>query len=286
MLTKVVMAFALFLCLVSAFFVISFMSENNALKAENEKLSSEVTSLRATLSIVMNSSRQITNTLNTKPSQSSTQEPIQINSDALLVESYSPKNFSKNCAQPPLYSLKYIESRVLELVNKERTNSGRGKLLYNPNARNAARMHSADMAMNDYFSHISPDGKSAGDRMLAFGVPFPSVGENIAKNYIYDYFEGTYSSEFCAHLYLTEDQIVDESMRGWLASPSHRDNILNPSWDSLGVGAYLDDNGALYLTQNFVDEITCGYKGAVCCSEQKVVYCYEPYHCSSGQCVE
>lgn len=56
-------------------------------------------------------------------------------------------------------------------------------------------------------------------------------GENVLQNY--------------AHA--SPQQLVDQ----WLASPSHRENLLNPGHTSMGVGAAVAGDGKLYATQVF-----------------------------------
>lgn len=56
-------------------------------------------------------------------------------------------------------------------------------------------------------------------------------GENVLQNY--------------AHA--TPQQLVDQ----WMASPSHRANILNPAYNAVGVGTAVAGDGRLYATQVF-----------------------------------
>ena len=69
------------------------------------------------------------------------------------------------------------------------------------------------MAANNYFSHTSLDGRSAGDRITATGYAWRTYGENIAAGYA----------------------TVDSVMDGWTASPGHCANLMNPAFTEIGL---------------------------------------------------
>lgn len=92
----------------------------------------------------------------------------------------------------------------------------------------AARLHSRDMDVQNYFDHTAKDGSSPGDRVkrqLGTSVP---TGENIAVGY------GT----------------SEKVTIGWLNSDGHRENIFNCTWTHLGVGFSKINRD--YWTQNFI----------------------------------
>lgn len=97
-------------------------------------------------------------------------------------------------------------------------------LRWNDNLARAALSHSKDMNANNHFNHIGTDGTSFTDRMLQQGYAFQTGGENIAFGYG------------------TEEEVVN----GWLDSPGHCRNIMNPSYTEMGVAR--DGN---YWTQVF-----------------------------------
>lgn len=126
-------------------------------------------------------------------------------------------------------------NRVVELTNLERTKAGLPPLRLNPLLTAAALAHSQDMASQDYFDHAEPDGGSPGDRIEATGYQSAGWAENI-------YAGGS-----------TPEEVVE----GWMNSPGHRANILNPEMQEIGVGYYFlaDDTGDVnfkhYWTQVF-----------------------------------
>ncbi len=129
-----------------------------------------------------------------------------------------------------------FEREVLSLVNAQRAQGGQcadlsfdpsGELTMNAELRCAARVHSLDMVENDYFAHEDLDGGEPWDRAEDAGYSnWTAVGENIAFGYT----------------------TPEEVMEGWMNSPGHCENILDPEYHELGVG-YV--GGAEMWTQVF-----------------------------------
>lgn len=95
----------------------------------------------------------------------------------------------------------------------------------------ASRAHSRDMANQNYFSHDARDGSTAADRAQRQGYRWQRVGENIAAG------QGS----------------PDKAVAGWLASPGHCANIMNPDFTEMGA-AYAsnpDSDMGVYWTQVF-----------------------------------
>lgn len=124
------------------------------------------------------------------------------------------------------------EGRVVQLVNVEREKNGLPALALVNSISNVARAKSQDMADNNYFAHQSPTYGSAGDMLLRFGVTWSVWGENIASGQS------------------TPEQVVSE----WMASPSHRQNILSPNFVFIGVGYTTNSTGKAYWTQMFTSD--------------------------------
>jgi uncharacterized protein YkwD len=119
------------------------------------------------------------------------------------------------------------EDAVIQLTNKARAAADCAPLRFDVRLRTAARLHSADMGLHDYFSHTSRDGDTFADRIVAAGYPHPGA-ENIARGY----------------------QTAAEVMDGWMNSPGHRANILNCGLRTIGVGIYDGPDGP-WWTQDF-----------------------------------
>jgi len=122
-----------------------------------------------------------------------------------------------------------MEDEVSRLINIERGKECDNPLRTDERLRTAARNHSADMAKNDYFSHVSLDGRTFVDRIARAGYPRGSAAaENIAAGY------GS----------------AKAVVQGWMDSPGHRRNIMSCGSKAVGVGlAYR--GGKPYWTQDF-----------------------------------
>ncbi|NTV71560.1 MAG: PEP-CTERM sorting domain-containing protein [Azonexaceae bacterium] len=131
----------------------------------------------------------------------------------------------------PVVVIDEFESRVLELVNVERSFAGLSALSFDVRLQAAAEAHSLDMATHsNCFTHDSCDGTAWVTRMRGY-YPTGGIGENIAAGY------------------LTPEEVVT----GWMNSPGHKANILNSSFKGIGVG-YVYEAGskyATYWTQDF-----------------------------------
>ena len=105
-----------------------------------------------------------------------------------------------------------------------------GPLAPNVVLQKAARAHSKDMATRNYFSHQSPEGGTPEQRAKAAGYNSSFIGENIAAG----------------------DRTAPAVVNGWMNSPGHCVNIMDPHYKSLGVG-YAEGAGSYhtYWTQDF-----------------------------------
>jgi len=135
---------------------------------------------------------------------------------------------------PPSASLSAFESDILAGINAQRTAAGMAPLQLDSNLAMVARERSNDMAQNGYFAHVSPTGDTAFSLMDRYGIPYAWAGENLARNNYPD------------------DESVAVALRDWMASQGHRDNILGPHYQTVGVGAAVDGAGMKYFTIVFV----------------------------------
>lgn len=119
------------------------------------------------------------------------------------------------------------EKAVLRITNRRRARAGCRPLRYDRRLFLAAKRHSVDMAVHNYFSHNSRDGSSPWDRIRRAGYRQPGA-ENIAKGY----------------------PTPAAVMAGWMNSPGHRANILNCGLKAIGIGRANGRGGPLW-TQDF-----------------------------------
>lgn len=139
------------------------------------------------------------------------------------------KVLDENQRQIPVLTSNNFESEVLRLVNIERKNAGLSPLIASKELDKVAKLKSEDMAIYNYFDHDSPNYGSPFEMMKMFGIKYTAAGENLAKGY------------------KTPESVVS----GWMESPGHRKNILNPNFNKLGVGIYYGDT--TYWTQLFTN---------------------------------
>ncbi len=116
-----------------------------------------------------------------------------------------------------------LATRALQLVNDVRARGTHcGDELFGPappvslsgTLGNVALGHASDMAEKNYFEHVDPAGQSPADRVRAVGYSEKLVGENIAYG----------------------PKSVDEVVQGWLDSPGHCENIMDPRFVEMGIG--------------------------------------------------
>lgn len=105
------------------------------------------------------------------------------------------------------------QKMLVELTNSERAKMGLSTLSENEALSKAAELKAQNMFQENYWAHFAPSGKSPWDFILGTGYKFTFAGENLAKNF--------YSS--------------DEVVKAWMASPTHRDNLLNPKYKDMGI---------------------------------------------------
>lgn len=132
-----------------------------------------------------------------------------------------------------------LEEAIFQSTNAERRRHGLSTLRPEAQLANVARRHSQDMARRGYFSHVNPDGLGHGDRVAREHRRLVgNLRENLWSG------EG-YRTESAAEL----AEIIVE---GWMNSPGHRANILEPSVERLGVGVRRV-GGSIMATQLFTN---------------------------------
>jgi uncharacterized protein YkwD len=123
----------------------------------------------------------------------------------------------------PMSATPAMAARALALVNEARARGAQcGAQSFGPapplslsgTLASVALGHATDMAVHDYFEHLDLSGQSPADRVRAAGYHEKLVGENIAYG----------------------PQSVEEVVKGWLASPGHCQNIMDPHFAQMGIG--------------------------------------------------
>ncbi len=117
-------------------------------------------------------------------------------------------------------------SGVLDMSNKERSIRGINPLTNNEILNKAAEMKVDDMIENNYFAHISPSGEEASDLVSLVKYSFIAVGENLAHGEFKD-----------------DEDLVS----GWMNSPGHKENILNPGYFEIGIAVKKIPNEEVWM---------------------------------------
>lgn len=132
-----------------------------------------------------------------------------------------------------------IENEILVLVNQERAKVGAKPLAMNETLRRMARYKSNDMLQYDYFDHTSPNIGGLSNLASKFSYSYKSLGENI------------WMSKASSADYLRQNTSAAKIMNGWMNSPGHKANILNPAFGKIGIGVTLSTDGMSHATQEF-----------------------------------
>jgi len=120
-----------------------------------------------------------------------------------------------------VYATNMTASRIIELTNQERASRGLGTLKSNAYLTSAAYAKANNMFELQYWDHFGPNGESPWQFIKAAGYDYMYAGENLAKGF-------------------TTSEGVHQA---WMASPTHRDNIISPHYEEIGVALV---NGVLH----------------------------------------
>jgi uncharacterized protein YkwD len=127
----------------------------------------------------------------------------------------------------PLGQLNQQERDILTLLAAQRLAAGcLVPLAFSPALAQAARAHSADMAVHNYFSHTGSDGSSPAARAARAGYPYLAGWEVIAAGY----------------------STPADAIHTWMNSGSHRAILLDCSLTDVGPGFVLDSGDTLRYT--------------------------------------
>jgi uncharacterized protein YkwD len=130
-------------------------------------------------------------------------------------------NKQRTSREPPeLFYEKLNASDIINLTNEYRISLGLLPLHENFQLTHAAEYRANDMIRNKYYAHVNPvTGENPGDAIKQANYQFRTYAENIAM--------GNWQSN---------RHIVD----GWINSPGHRANIVNPNIREIGVAIVKD----------------------------------------------
>lgn len=109
-------------------------------------------------------------------------------------------------------------TRLIELANQERSAKGLTTLKTNSKLTAAAKSKANDMFEKGYWAHYGPSGETPWQFILGSGYSYIYAGENLAKDFV------------------TTDAIHS----AWMASTTHRANIIKSEYRDIGIAAVSD----------------------------------------------
>ena len=152
----------------------------------------------------------------------------------------SPATTAEDEARTPVASRRFreiesLEQQCLDEVNRLRRRNGLPRLVFHDELLRVAREYSRRMAEQNFFAHNDPEGRSVRERVDEADIRWRMVGENLA-----------YSNGYV--------NPVAASIHGWMDSPGHRANILEPDFKLTAIGAWIREDGTVYFTEIFLKQ--------------------------------
>lgn len=122
------------------------------------------------------------------------------------------------------------EKEMFALLNSERNKIAINDLKIDKNLSMIARDYAKDMWTRKYFSHYSPEKENIADRLSKNNFDYQLAGENLALA-----------------------PTVKTAHVGLMNSKGHRENMLNPNFKKVGVGAVNNGYYGIMFVQVFAD---------------------------------
>lgn len=124
------------------------------------------------------------------------------------------------------YAANIPVNEVVALTNQKRIENGLDALKYNELLSHAAQAKGKDMLEKDYWAHVAPDGTSPWKFFIDAGYKYRFAGENLARDF----------------------SNAQSAVDAWMASPSHRDNLLSPKYKEVGIAVVEGDMNGVETT--------------------------------------
>jgi uncharacterized protein YkwD len=115
-----------------------------------------------------------------------------------------------------------VRAATLCLINRERTSRGLRALRHDDQLRKASQSYSRQMVRHGFFDHVSPGGSTPRSRITRSTTYLRGAGTwSIGENLYWGAGEGA---------------TPQQSVEGWMNSPGHRRNMLDPRFRDIGIG--------------------------------------------------
>jgi hypothetical protein len=142
-----------------------------------------------------------------------------------------------------------VEKQLLEATNEFRKKEDRGPLKADPKLEKTARDFAGFMARTDKYGHEADDSEPQ-QRAKAHGYEYCVIAENIAYQFNSEGF--------------TTRELADKYIEGWIHSPGHRKNMLDPDVTEAGMGvAHSEKSDKYYAVQVFGRPQSAAFEFAV-----------------------
>lgn len=124
------------------------------------------------------------------------------------------------------YAANIPVNEVVRLTNEKRVSAGLSELQVNDMLLQAAEAKGKHMLEHDYWAHVAPDGTEPWAFFMNYGYKYRYAGENLARDFS------------------NPQAAVD----AWMASPSHRDNLMSPKYTEIGIAVVEGDMNGVDTT--------------------------------------
>jgi uncharacterized protein YkwD len=112
------------------------------------------------------------------------------------------------------YASQISAEEVIRITNEKRAQNGLAPLTHNPALSQAAQAKGIHMIEKDYWAHVAPDGTQPWKFFTDFGYKYRYAGENLARDF----------------------SNAASAVDAWMASNSHRENMLSTKYKEIGIG--------------------------------------------------
>jgi hypothetical protein len=146
----------------------------------------------------------------------------------LLAAGLSAQQQAARSAQiPSSHTIQAEAWQIMQQANQARVEAGAGPLQWDAALATAARQHCLRMAAEGPISHQYPGEPDVSERAAAAGASFSLIEENVAMSH-------------------AVSVVHDE----WMNSPHHRENLLNPAVNRVGI-AIVASRGMFYVVADY-----------------------------------
>lgn len=143
----------------------------------------------------------------------------------LIIGILRPWNLTAKNSGVLAYATEMDNSSLVESTNAARTSNEQKPLKQNKKLSSAAQTKAQDMVDQNYWSHNRPNGQEPWVFINNAGYSYTKAGENLAYGF----------------------SNANDVVSGWLNSPAHRANVLDPAYQEVGFGfansSNFDQNG-------------------------------------------